>query len=122
MATTRTRTVKPSGGDYTTLSAWEAGEQADLPSLDEIRQAECYAMQDTTAVTIDGWTTDATRYIRIFAAPGAEARVPYDTTNAYRLEVTDVNGMVLVNEAFVRIERLQFKLTTSTNNIFSCLR
>ncbi len=111
MATIRTRTVKPSGGDYTSLSAWEAGEQADIVSLDEIRQAECYSMSDTTAITIDGWTTDATRYIRIYT-PSAERHDGKYNTSKYRIEVTNTR-LVDCLEDFVRFEGVQFLVTTN---------
>ncbi|HHL39623.1 MAG TPA: hypothetical protein ENJ37_03885 [Deltaproteobacteria bacterium] len=67
MATEVVKTVKASGGDYTSLAAWEAGEQRDLVTADEIAVAECYAFTDTSApVTIAGaWTVDSTRYVHI---------------------------------------------------------
>lgn len=113
MATTRTRTVKSSGGDYTSLSAWESGEQADLVTLDEIRVAECYAMSDTTAVDINGWTTDATRYIKI-TVPQAERHNGKWNTAKYRLEVSAADNSVLwVQEDFVRLEGLQVYNTST---------
>ena len=121
MPTIRTRTVKASGGDYTSLSAWEAGEQGDLPTLDEIRQAECYAMVDTTAVTIDGWTTDATRYIRIYAALGCEAGAPYRSSGAYSLEMTNQPGIISIGENYVRIERIQLKVTSTGSGSVRCI-
>lgn len=68
MATEVISTIRSSGGDYTSLSAWEAGEQADLVTADEISVAECYhdwpgGLEDN--VTIAGWTTDSTRYPKI---------------------------------------------------------
>lgn len=71
MATEVIRTVQPSGGDYTTLTAWEAGEQRDLVAADEIATAECYDFALTDDVAINGWTTDATRFIKIYS-PTAE--------------------------------------------------
>src|SRR5688572_22296204 len=52
---TRIRTVKSSGGDYTSLGAWEAGEQGDLTGLGPA-WCELHAVNDSTADTIDGWT------------------------------------------------------------------
>ena len=56
---TYTKTVDPNGGsDYTSISAWEAGEQT-LYSSGDIAIADCKrtgATKDTTAVTISGWT------------------------------------------------------------------
>lgn len=111
MPTTITSTVRSAGGDYTSLSAWEAGEQADLPTADEISQAECYDFEDTTAVAIDGWTTDATRYIRVYGATGDEAQVPY-ATNAYRLAVSN-NTALGIGENYVRVERIQIQTTAT---------
>lgn len=62
------------GGYYTTLTAWEAAQQANLVAADEIRVAECYndwsgdGLNDR--LVIAGWTTDSTRYPHIRAAPG----------------------------------------------------
>ncbi len=73
MPTTVVKTIRASGGDYTTLSAWEAANQGDLVTADEVRVAECYndwpsGLDDQ--VTIDGSTTDATRYLKITVAAG----------------------------------------------------
>lgn len=105
MPTIVTKTVKSAGGDYTSWSNWEAAQQGDFVAADEIRQAEIYGFQDTTDVVIDGSTTDATRYMRIYAAPGAEAQMPYNATTSYRLE-TGGNPLI-VADGFVRLERLQ---------------
>jgi hypothetical protein len=67
MPTVRTVTVKSSGGDYSSLSAAEAAEQGNLVSLDRQLDIACYNFDDTTAVVIDGSTTDSTRYIRVYA-------------------------------------------------------
>lgn len=76
MATEIISTVRASGGDYTSLTAWEAGEQGNLVTLDEIHTAVCYndwsgsGLVETAGVTIDGSTTDATRYLKITVAEG----------------------------------------------------
>ena len=75
MPTVVTKTVAPSGGDYTSLSAAITGEltaRADLVARDEQLVIECAAFTDTTIVEIDGFTTDATRNIIVRAAAGAE--------------------------------------------------
>lgn len=69
MATQRLRTIKASGGNYTTLSAAEAGEQGNLVSADE------YVVLEGDAITVGnttfaGWTTDGTRYAHVRAAAG----------------------------------------------------
>src|SRR3989344_9507887 len=73
---------------YTSLSAWEAGEQRDLTATDEIAVARIegtWTNPDTTPVTISGWTTDATRYIKIYTTPEARHTGKWDNTR-YRLE------------------------------------
>jgi len=56
-----TKTIKSSGGDYTSLTAWEAGEQADLVALDRVAVAECYDFESVESpISINGWTTDVT--------------------------------------------------------------
>jgi len=116
MATTVTHTIRPSGGDYTSLSAWESGEQGDLTGVrDEIAVAECYAMEDTTAVTVDGWTTSSTQYIKI-TVPTAERHDGKWNTSRYRLVVSATDAYVLqVSEDFARLEGLQIQ-NTSTGN------
>jgi|GEM_PF-2248730 len=85
------------GGDYSSLAAWEAGEQQDLVTADEIAVADCRCTTgaaDTTAMTIDGWTTDDTRYIKIWTDPDQGYR--HDgkwNTSAYRLEVSGAHAI-----------------------------
>lgn len=75
MATEVVKIVDPdngSGTNYTSLSAWEAGEQKDLVSADEIAVAKCRCTNgtaDSTNTDISGWTTDSTRYCKIWCDP-----------------------------------------------------
>lgn len=113
MPTTRTRTVKPSGGDYTSLAGWYAGEQADLVTLDEIRQAECYSMSDTTLANLIGSTTDATRYLRVYTPTSERHAGQWDATK-YRLEGSARAYGFITQDKFVRIEGVQVKYTLSS--------
>jgi hypothetical protein len=110
----RTVTVKPSGGDYTSLAAAEAGEQGDLVALDRQLVIECYAMQDTTPVAIDGWTTDATRYITI-TVPPAERHDGKWNANKYRLSSTADEGFTLKLASYTVIEFLQVTMPDHAN-------
>ncbi len=111
MPTSVTRTVRASGGDYSTLSSWEAGEQANLVSLDQIREAVCYndwpgGLSDD--VVIDGWTTDATRYPRITVAEGHRHR-GYPKSGFYIKKASSGTSSVLANGtggAYARVEWL----------------
>lgn len=112
MPTVVTTTVGPSK-DYTSLAAAEAGEQADLVSADVQLDIECYSFEDTTAVVIDGWTTDATRYIRVYT-PTAERHDGKWNTGKYRLVVSSTAVPVITfSENYVRFEGLQVHNTSS---------
>ncbi len=111
MAAEVIKTVKSSGGDYTSLSAWEAGEQGDLPTLDEIHIAECYNFEDTVTVLLSGWTTDATRYIEI-RTPASER---HDGTpgTGYRLAVSSY--AIRTYEDYVRIYGIEASMPSQNN-------
>jgi hypothetical protein len=109
VATERLKTIKSSGGDYTSLSAAEAGEDdlGDLVSRDEWMHFSCYAMEDTTAVTIDGWTTDSTRYILI-DTPTSDRHGGKWSTNKYRIVYSSrYNAVINIKEQYVDIYGLQ---------------
>lgn len=106
-ASNRTVTVKPSGGDYTSLAAAIAGEKGDLTALDRQLTIECYSMSDTTAALIANadWVTDATRYILI-TTPSTERHDGKWNTSKYRLEVNGISLRIHATE-FVRVDGLQ---------------
>lgn len=68
MTTIVTKTVKPSGGDVTSLSSFNSTYAKNLVASDEIYQASCFifsgGLNDQAAVS--GFTTDATRFVRVF--------------------------------------------------------
>jgi len=116
-----TRTVRPAGGDYTSLSAWDAGRQADLTGLGpEI--AECSGnLSDTAQCVVDGWTTTAADYIQIIT-PQADRHAGVWSASKYRLEVDQVFNRVLrILEDFVRVEGLQIRNTNTTADGYSCI-
>lgn len=86
MATEVIKTVKSSGGDYTSLAAFEAGEQRDLVTADEIATARCFSFTDTAFANFDGWTTDATRYINVETDGNSRHNGKWDDSK-YKLEV-----------------------------------
>jgi hypothetical protein len=60
--------ITPTGGDYTSLVAWEAGEEDDLVALNQNHIAEisgAWATDDLGPVVVDGWVTDGTRFVTI---------------------------------------------------------
>jgi hypothetical protein len=72
MANEVIKTIKSTGGDYTSLEAFLSGEARDLVSADEIAVAEVYISFDYVAMntTSQAWVTDDTRKIIIRNAPG----------------------------------------------------
>lgn len=112
----RTVTVKSSGGDYTSLAAAEAGEQGDLTSLDWQLDIECYASAagDSTQVTINGWTTDATRYIRIVCPAGERHAGTWNTGKYYMEGDIGAGGLIFILEDYTRVEYLQIRNTKAS--------
>lgn len=76
---------------------------------------------DTTAVTISGWTTDATHYIKVYTTDTARHNGIYvgesgAKADTYRIELSNgANNVISIQENYVRIEGLQIK-NGDTNN------
>lgn len=112
-----TVTVGGSGADYSTLSAAEAGEQADFVTLDQIVRVECREVNDTTSMTFSGSTTDATRYWDIV---GDNATGIWSDSH-YRRVATGDGPRISFNDGYVRLRNLQFHITindTFTRGLF----
>lgn len=114
----RFATVNPSGGeDYTSFSAAEAGEQAigaNLVSAGdtlEIQAAGTWGATDTTALTINGFTTDATHWILLStdAANRFDAGA-WDTAKAI-LVASTTGSSIQVSDGYVTIQGLQIENT-----------
>jgi len=113
------------GTDYLSLNSWEGGEQAILTSTNEIALATCRSTggsADTASFDIDGWTTDATRYIKIWTDPDDIYRHKgVWNDNAYHFEVSlgTETEAIFLNEEFVRFEGLQ--LSTSNHGTYAAV-
>lgn len=74
MATVVTHSIRASGGDYSTLEAWNSAEARDLVAADEIERAEVYNDWPSglpTSITLgESWITDNDRYVEITASEG----------------------------------------------------
>lgn len=102
------------GYDYDSLFDWEAAQQADIDSTGTQAVAKCRCTggtADTTAVTIDGWTTSADDYIKIWtdSAESYRHNGTYQTGNKYRLEVVrgSHGSSLLVLEGYTQLIGLQ---------------
>ena len=117
MATEVTKVIDPNSGtgyDYASLYDWEAAQQGDLTGArDEIAVAKCRCTggtADSTAVTIDGFTTSATQYIKIWTDTAESYRHngTWQTGNKYRLQaVVDGSAVVIINDNYVKFVGLQ---------------
>lgn len=108
-----------SGTDYTSLTAWESGEQGDLTGVrDEIAVAKCRCTggtADNGRCAIDGWTCDSTHYIKIWTDPSESYRHSgkWETGNKYRHVMTeDEAANIYITESYVQIIGLQLCTTT----------
>jgi hypothetical protein len=138
MTTTNTRYVDPNaaaGGTgttnalsgancaYVSLAVWEAARQADLTSSDVIERCVCSSddagsthAADTTVFDIDGWTTDATRYIQIEAASSHGGKW---NDSIYRLAVASGSHAFSCTEEYLRIYGLQIYRNQNLDCIYT---
>lgn len=114
MPTTVSSTVG-TGGDYSSWSAWHASIDADLVASDEIHEGLQLDETLTAAVTIDGHTTDATRYIRMATSGTASfadkagvrtTALRYNTANGAAIEG---NIALTLSDNYTRVRGLQFR-------------
>lgn len=118
------KTLKASGGDYTTIAAW----LASLPAtLTEPEQLEVYDFDmDIGAASVSiSKTTSAANYIRIYAAPGQghDGRPRDVSAKGFRL-INNVAGPTInINANHVRLEGFEiYNTSTSTSSqAFSCM-
>lgn len=90
MPTTVVKTIG-TGGDYTTLQAWEDASPVDLVAVDQIWEGRVLnnLSSGSTSLTVTGSTTDATRYKHLTAAPGVSFMDHADKlTNPLRVDNT----------------------------------
>jgi len=112
MATERLKTVKPSGGDYTSLAAAIAGEAGNLVSADEWLHIECYAMTDGEQVYITGYTTSEDCHILVDTPTSERHKGVLDRSgDAYYLVIREAQGCINVQDPWVTLEGLQAENT-----------
>jgi len=126
MATEVVKIVDPDNGagtDYLSLSAAITGElaiRADLVTRDEQLTLKCRSSggsADGNLVTINGFTTDATRFVKIVAFDSDRAAGKWDSSK-YRLSVNSTRCIIFQDD-YICVEGLQIEgLATNTE----CLR
>lgn len=120
MPTTVTSTIKPSGGDYTTITAWEAAKQGDLVSADQVQVAECYTFSGglNDLATISGSTTDATRYMKITAA-SANRHNGIPQAGFYIANNDHFSTGLNLSDSFVQVDGIEVRLGGASTLCFS---
>lgn len=105
-----TKTVKPSGGDYTSLEACMNANEQDLTGVGimTVEIDGTWSSADTTAVTIHNYTTDATHYINIYTTSAARHQGVY-SASYYRLYPNTTTIVIDISEDYVTINGLQFR-------------
>lgn len=121
MATEVVHTVG-SGGDYSTLAAWESAQNRNLVSADEIAVAEIIGGTNvgnpTNRIDFAGWTTDETRYILVRAQSGSEysGKGEIDTSKAYiAAEIGGNNGALFPRHNF-KIKNIQVDISGASGS------
>lgn len=123
MPTTVAKIVDPDNGagtHYLSLNAFEAGEQRNLVTADEIAQANCRCSAgsaDTTSVTFAGWTTDATRYVKVVG----DNTTGVWSTAKYRLDITNIvnNAVILCQVSNLIISAVQIVFSSAGSSYSS---
>jgi hypothetical protein len=127
MPTRYVNTASSAGGDgttngtagatraYASLAEWEAARQGVLADIEECICEGTAA--DTTAVTIDGWTTAAGFYPDVKAVAAAGRHPGAWSTSHYRLTASVETGAALfIREAYARLTGLQIENTNAGGN------
>ena len=118
----KTVTVKPSGGDYTTLQGAITGEVAANANLTaagmngilNIEIGGTWSSADTTACTVNGFTTDATHYVNIYTSSSARHKGVW-SSSYYQLLVSNATALTIYDE-YVRLDGLQVGKSSSSAN------
>lgn len=125
MPTTTVSTIG-SGGDYSTLQAWEDAANANLVTADVLWEGRLISAatnltSTSTLLTVNGSTTDTTRYKFLTTAASASFRdhasvqsnaLRWNSSNGASIECTGSYGNAIeVTEANFRISKLQVRAT-----------
>lgn len=108
-------TIKSAGGDYSSLSAWEAAQAATLTAPAE---AECYNFaldESTTGVAFSGITSSAVNFLRVYAANGEghDGRSRDVSGTGFQVTSTNASGTFRVAVNHFRMEGIDLKATST---------
>lgn len=122
--TERVSAIEPGGGgDYTTLTAFEAGEQAIASDLSAANQKVIGRIGagnawNTSLTTIEGWICDSDNFIQIEPDPDDRHDRSFATAGGVAtIQPTGTNGGIVVQEKFVNIQGIIFKHLGTSGNL-----
>lgn len=131
MTTTVIKTIG-TGGDYSTLQAWEDACPADLTAVDQIWRGECLNQEfvvSSTALYASGVTTSSTQYMELTTAAGASFRDHASkATNPLRYNasvgaaIRNTGGYsygVRINVQYFRLSNLQIKTASQSYSVMA---
>lgn len=115
------KTIMPSGGNYASLAAWEAGMQMNLVASNLISQATIsgtWTTNDVNALTIDGWTTGISNYIVITNSGSKHDGKRFGSASgAYGMAITNSTTCRII-EDFVRVYGLQIQNHANSSTFY----
>ena len=100
---------------YSSLNAWEAGEEDDLPTAGNSHLVHCRASSgsaDTFAFIIEGWGTGASNTITI---QGNVEDFKWDSTKYHMSLAANDGAGIEIREHYVIIDKLQITHAGTTN-------
>ena len=120
MPATITKSIKASGGDYATITLWEA-DIGDLTSKDELHFGQLYDEVYDEEVSFSGSVTDATRFATLQPAPGEQAvtRVEGTGPRIVSNQGADNVDVFRVNDQFFVFENFEITSVPGTNTVSS---
>jgi hypothetical protein len=121
MATRLYKTVKPSGGDYTSLEACVHANEKNLVTADQYFDIEIdgdWSSAEANSVTIHNYTTDATRYINIYTTAACRHPGNWDTSK-YRIDLGTDGYAMQCAVTNLRLTGLQVNMTWAGGGDFA---
>ena len=121
MPSTVQKTVKPTGGDFTSVNAAVAWFHTNHPNLTaddiiaEVLIDGTWASPDTTQLTVPALVSDGTRYLWVHTASAARHHGVL-SSNYYQLSVSGGNGIYQNNPVTMHVDGLQIIITGSSGS------
>lgn len=120
-----TKTLKSTGGDYSSMVTWESTEQTDLVSAGDSHVLECYVGTTTTGnwqadgsldenVTINAWTTGASNTITIKAADGEGHDGDPSAGFMLSFSAATADTLKIFSQSYVTISGIRIKSESSS--------